>query len=76
MAKKAHKGGRPLRRYSASEEKLSVRLTAEEMQILKDYCWRFDQSASEVVRTALAIYGAIPDWDYKVLSDDCSATNA
>ena len=70
VAKKAHKGGRPLRRHSASEEKLSVRLTTEEMTILRDYCWRFDQSASEVVRTALAITGAIPDWIIKDSSGD------
>ena len=61
MAKKK-KVGRPLRRQSPAVEKLSVRLTTQEMLVLREYCWRFDMSPSDVVRNALAITGAIPDW--------------
>lgn len=62
MSDKKKKVGRPLRRGTNATEKLSVRLTPEEMSILRDYCWRFDVSPSHAVRDALAITGAIPDW--------------
>ena len=61
MAKK-NKVGRPLRRHSVATEKLSVRLTEHEMEVLRDYCWRYDTSASDAVRNALAVMGIIPDW--------------
>ena len=54
--------GRPLRRHSVATEKLSVRLTEHEMNVLRDYCWRHDACASDVVRDALAVMGVIPDW--------------
>ena len=62
MAKKKNKVGRPLRRHSAATDKLSVRLTEHEMEVLRNYCWRHDLSASHVVRDALAILSVIPDW--------------
>lgn len=57
-----NKVGRPLRRQAPSTEKLSVRLNENEMLVLRDYCWRYDVSASDVVRDALAVMGVIPDW--------------
>ena len=59
---KKNKVGRPLRRHSVANEKLSVRLTEHEMKVLRDYCWRYDVSASDTVRDALAVLGVIPDW--------------
>ena len=60
---KKNKVGRPLRRQSIATEILSVRLTPEEMEVLRNYCWRHDVSASHTVRDALAILGVIPDWE-------------
>ena len=64
MAKhsKKKKMGRRLLREQPLSEHLNVRLTPREMKVLRDYCWRFDVSASDAVRTSLACMCVIPDW--------------
>ena len=66
MAKKSKNGkklGRRLLRQQPLDEHLHVRLTADEMKVLRLYCWRYDISASHLVRDSLAILGIIPDWN-------------
>ena len=43
-------------------EKLQVRLSPHEQQVLKDYCWRYDIAPSDVVRFCLEVCCVIPDW--------------
>ena len=59
---KIKKRGRPVLRDERSDYKLSVRLTPMEERILRDYCWRYDISASNVIRSSLQILGVIPEW--------------
>ena len=54
--------GRRLLREQPLDQQLNVRLTQRDMDVLRDYCWRYDVSASNVIRDALAILGIIPDW--------------
>ena len=54
--------GRRLLREQPLTEQLNVRLTQNDMEILRNYCWRHDVSASHVIRDSLAILGVIPDW--------------
>ena len=60
--KTKNKVGRPLRRQSPADQILTIRLTATEKQVLRDFCWRYDTSASDAVRDAMAVMGIIPDW--------------
>ena len=54
--------GRPTRASEASTAKRSFRLTERESEILSDYCWRYEQTPSQVIRDCLNILGVIPDW--------------
>ena len=60
--KKGKKLGRRLSREQPLDKHLNVRLTANDMDVLRDYCWRYDVSASHVIRDALAVLCVIPDW--------------
>lgn len=63
MAKKSKNGkklGRKLLREVALSENLNVRLTPHEMSILRDYCWRYNVTASDVMRMCLSVMGVIP----------------
>ena len=64
MSKKSKRGRRTLR-DTAMTERLSVRLTEREMEILKSAAWRYDESPSNLVRFALEVTGLIPQWDLK-----------
>lgn len=65
-SKKKKKLGRRLLREQPLSQHLNVRLTPSEMQVLRDYCWRYDCSASDIVRDSLAILGVIPDFGYGI----------
>ena len=54
--------GRPTRSSDVSTARRTFRLTEHENQILADYCWRYDQTPSEVIRDCLNVMGVIPDW--------------
>lgn len=62
LSKHGKKLGRKLLREEPLTENLNVRLTPNDMQVLRDYCWRHDVSASHVIRDALSILCVIPDW--------------
>lgn len=61
---KGKKLGRRLLREQPLTENLNVRLTPTDMEVLRNYCWRHDLSASHVIRDALAILSIIPDWEF------------
>ena len=62
LSKAGKKLGRKLLRQEPLNQQLNVRLTPNDMEILRNYCWRHDVSASHVIRDSLAILGVIPDW--------------
>lgn len=62
---KNKKLGRPaLPREYRRDDLVTFRLTSRERQILNDYCWRYGESPSVVIRDCLAILGVIPDWNH------------
>ena len=63
--KNPKKLGRRLSREQPLSEQLNVRLTSTDMEILRDYCFRYDVTASHVIRDALAILCIVPDWQIK-----------
>jgi hypothetical protein len=54
--------GRPLKHQEVMDESVTFRLSEREKQVLKDYCWRYDMSPSDVVRDALRVLGVVPSW--------------
>ena len=61
-SKLGKKLGRRLSREQPLDQQLNVRLTQKDMEVLRDFCFRYDLSASHVIRDSLAILGVIPDW--------------
>ena len=53
---------RPPKASTPSTAKRTFRLPERENQILSDYCWRYEQTPSQVIRDCLNVIGAIPDW--------------
>jgi len=49
------KRGRPLKNAEPLSESVTFRLTPTEAACLKDWCWRYDQAPSDVLRWALDI---------------------
>ena len=62
VAEEKKSGRPPLPKGKVRDTLTTFRLTELEKQILTDYCWRYGQSPSFVIRDALAILGVIPDW--------------
>ena len=57
----SNKKGRPLESPLPRDQIVTLRLNATELKSLQDYCERYDQSHSEVIRSALMILSVIPD---------------
>ena len=53
--------GRPCTSPLPRTEFVSLRLNTTELQSLQDYCERYDQSHSEVIRSALMLLSVIPE---------------
>jgi len=49
------KKGRPLKEEEELTEQVSFRLSKRQADCLRDWCWRFDQAPSDVIRDALAL---------------------
>ena len=54
---------RPTRTGELSNVVRTFRMSEREDQILKDYCWRYEQKPSDVIRDCLDILGVVPQWN-------------
>ena len=55
------KKGRPLDSPKVRDNIVSLRLNSTELDALSRYCFRYDTSASVVIRDALMVLSVIPD---------------
>ena len=55
MSSKTSKRGRPLKGAEPLNTSITIRLSERERENLLTWCWRFDESPSDVIRDALRL---------------------